>query len=41
MKDYSIIYFVFVKNVFCWGIDYYIGISLIDIGDVKDGIECE
>ncbi|EDL28600.1 disintegrin and metalloproteinase domain-containing protein 29 preproprotein [Mus musculus] len=41
MKDHSTIHFALVKNVSCWGTDYHTGTSLTDIGDVKDGTECE
>ncbi|XP_031195698.1 disintegrin and metalloproteinase domain-containing protein 29-like isoform X2 [Mastomys coucha] len=41
MKDHSTVHFAVVKNVSCWGTDYHTGTNLTDIGDVKDGTECE
>ncbi|XP_028613554.1 disintegrin and metalloproteinase domain-containing protein 29 [Grammomys surdaster] len=41
MKNHSTIHFAVVKNVSCWGTDYHPGTNLTDIGDVKDGTECE
>ncbi|XP_034376854.1 disintegrin and metalloproteinase domain-containing protein 29-like [Arvicanthis niloticus] len=41
MKNHRTVHFAVVKNVSCWGTDYHPGTNLIDIGDVKDGTECE
>ncbi|XP_058163141.1 disintegrin and metalloproteinase domain-containing protein 20 [Dasypus novemcinctus] len=29
-----------LQGVICWGIDYHFGMTIPDIGDVKDGTEC-
>ncbi|XP_052017931.1 disintegrin and metalloproteinase domain-containing protein 29 [Apodemus sylvaticus] len=41
LQDHSTVHFAVVNNVSCWGTDYHTGTNLTDIGDVKDGTECE
>ncbi|XP_006189619.1 disintegrin and metalloproteinase domain-containing protein 29 [Camelus ferus] len=40
LKDHSTVHGTRVNNTTCWGIDYHIGMTIPDIGEVNDGTEC-
>lgn len=33
-------FLIYINEYSCWDIDYYFGMSVFGIGEVKDGIEC-
>ncbi|KAK1343037.1 hypothetical protein QTO34_015807, partial [Cnephaeus nilssonii] len=40
LRDHSTVHWTHFNGVTCWGTDYHFGMSIPDIGDVKDGTEC-
>ncbi|XP_036138159.1 disintegrin and metalloproteinase domain-containing protein 29-like [Molossus molossus] len=38
--DHSTVHWTYYNDVNCWGTDYHIGMTIPDIGAVKDGTEC-
>ncbi|KAK2504020.1 hypothetical protein MC885_007298 [Smutsia gigantea] len=40
LRDHSTVHFTHVNGVTCWGTDYHLGMTIPDVGDVKDGTEC-
>ncbi|XP_016055736.1 PREDICTED: disintegrin and metalloproteinase domain-containing protein 29 [Miniopterus natalensis] len=40
LTDHSTVHWIEYNGVNCWGTDYHIGMTIPDIGAVKDGTEC-
>ncbi|XP_059555489.1 disintegrin and metalloproteinase domain-containing protein 25-like [Myotis daubentonii] len=40
LRDHSTVHWTQLNGATCWGTDYHFGMTLPDIGDVKDGTEC-
>uniref|UniRef100_H0Y1Z7 ADAM metallopeptidase domain 29 n=1 Tax=Otolemur garnettii TaxID=30611 RepID=H0Y1Z7_OTOGA len=40
LSDHTTVYLSNFSDATCWGTDYHIGMTIPDIGDVKDGTEC-
>uniref|UniRef100_A0A8D1WMX3 ADAM metallopeptidase domain 29 n=2 Tax=Sus scrofa TaxID=9823 RepID=A0A8D1WMX3_PIG len=40
LREHSTVHGTRFKDVTCWGTDYHIGMTIPDIGEVKDGTEC-
>ncbi|XP_059551272.1 disintegrin and metalloproteinase domain-containing protein 20-like [Myotis daubentonii] len=40
LRDHSTVHWTHFNGATCWGTDYHFGMTLPDIGDVKDGTEC-
>uniref|UniRef100_A0A8C0NQ33 ADAM metallopeptidase domain 29 n=1 Tax=Canis lupus familiaris TaxID=9615 RepID=A0A8C0NQ33_CANLF len=40
LRDHSTVIHTHFNNVICWGIDYHFGMTIPDLGEVKDGTEC-
>ncbi|KAM5231305.1 disintegrin and metalloproteinase domain-containing protein 29 [Hipposideros larvatus] len=40
LRDHSTVHWTQINNVTCWGTDYHLGMTIPDIGEVKDGTEC-
>ncbi|XP_028015385.2 disintegrin and metalloproteinase domain-containing protein 25-like [Eptesicus fuscus] len=40
LRDHSTVHWTHINGVTCWGTDYHFGMTIPDIGDVKDGTEC-
>ncbi|XP_075842684.1 disintegrin and metalloproteinase domain-containing protein 25-like [Microtus pennsylvanicus] len=40
MEAHSTVHWTYVNGVTCWGTDYHWGMTIADIGHVKDGTEC-
>ncbi|XP_054572703.1 disintegrin and metalloproteinase domain-containing protein 25-like [Eptesicus fuscus] len=40
LRDHSTVHWTHFNDVTCWGTDYHLGMTIPDIGDVKDGTEC-
>ncbi|XP_036138152.1 disintegrin and metalloproteinase domain-containing protein 20-like [Molossus molossus] len=40
LSDHSTVHWTHFNGVTCWGTDYHFGMTIPDIGDVKDGTEC-
>ncbi|XP_054573608.1 disintegrin and metalloproteinase domain-containing protein 25-like [Eptesicus fuscus] len=40
LRDHSTVHWTHFNGVTCWGTDYHFGMTIPDIGDVKDGTEC-
>ncbi|XP_054573611.1 disintegrin and metalloproteinase domain-containing protein 25-like [Eptesicus fuscus] len=40
LRDHSTVHWTHINDVTCWGTDYHFGMTIPDIGDVKDGTEC-
>ncbi|XP_058511083.1 disintegrin and metalloproteinase domain-containing protein 20-like [Ochotona princeps] len=41
LKDHSTVHQSHFNNTTCWGTDYHLGMSVPDIGEVKDGTVCD
>ncbi|XP_054431948.1 disintegrin and metalloproteinase domain-containing protein 20-like [Pteronotus mesoamericanus] len=41
LRDHSTVHWTHFNGVTCWGTDYHLGMTTPDIGDVKDGTECD
>ncbi|XP_028728220.2 disintegrin and metalloproteinase domain-containing protein 25-like, partial [Peromyscus leucopus] len=40
LKDHSSVHWTHLNGVTCWGTDYHFGMTIPDIGHVKDGTDC-
>nr|KAF6400226.1 hypothetical protein HJG63_000286 [Rousettus aegyptiacus] len=40
LRDHSTVHWIHFNNVTCWGTDYHLGMTIPDIGEVKDGTAC-
>ncbi|XP_059555491.1 disintegrin and metalloproteinase domain-containing protein 25-like [Myotis daubentonii] len=40
LRDHSTVHWTQLNGATCWGTDYHFGMTIPDIGDVKDGTEC-
>ncbi|XP_054573605.1 disintegrin and metalloproteinase domain-containing protein 20-like [Eptesicus fuscus] len=40
LTDHSTVHWTQFNGITCWGTDYHFGMTIPDIGDVKDGTEC-
>ncbi|XP_062932771.1 disintegrin and metalloproteinase domain-containing protein 29 [Cynocephalus volans] len=40
LSDHTTVHWTRFNDVHCWGTDYHYGMTIPDIGDVKDGTEC-
>ncbi|XP_007538567.2 disintegrin and metalloproteinase domain-containing protein 25-like [Erinaceus europaeus] len=40
LEDHSTVHWTQFNGISCWGTDYHFGMTLPDIGEVKDGTEC-
>ncbi|XP_006082071.1 disintegrin and metalloproteinase domain-containing protein 25-like [Myotis lucifugus] len=40
LRDHSTVHWTHFNGVTCWGTDYHFGMTIPDIGDVRDGTEC-
>ncbi|XP_006864606.1 PREDICTED: disintegrin and metalloproteinase domain-containing protein 29-like [Chrysochloris asiatica] len=40
LREHSTVHFTHLNGVSCWGTDYHFGMTIPDIGEVKDGTEC-
>ncbi|XP_016055734.1 PREDICTED: disintegrin and metalloproteinase domain-containing protein 20-like [Miniopterus natalensis] len=40
LRDHSTVHWTRFNGITCWGTDYHLGMTIPDIGDVKDGTEC-
>ncbi|XP_036898649.1 disintegrin and metalloproteinase domain-containing protein 29 [Sturnira hondurensis] len=40
LTDHSTVHWTQYNGINCWGTDYHIGMTIPDIGEVKDGTEC-
>ncbi|XP_077000466.1 disintegrin and metalloproteinase domain-containing protein 20-like [Tamandua tetradactyla] len=40
LQQHSTVHRIHLNNVTCWGTDYHFGMTIPDMGDVKDGTEC-
>ncbi|XP_007948549.2 disintegrin and metalloproteinase domain-containing protein 29 [Orycteropus afer afer] len=40
LRDHTTIHFTKFNSVSCWGTDYHFGMTIPDIGEVKDGTDC-
>ncbi|XP_008568773.1 PREDICTED: disintegrin and metalloproteinase domain-containing protein 25-like [Galeopterus variegatus] len=40
LKDHSTVHWAHSNGVTCWSTDYHFGMTIPDIGEVKDGTEC-
>ncbi|XP_047405604.1 disintegrin and metalloproteinase domain-containing protein 29 [Sciurus carolinensis] len=40
LRQHATVHWAHFNNVTCWGTDYHHGMTIPDIGDVKDGTEC-
>ncbi|KAM4836957.1 disintegrin and metalloproteinase domain-containing protein 20-like [Thomomys bottae] len=40
LEEHNTVYSIPVDNVTCWSTDYHYGMTIADIGEVKDGTEC-
>ncbi|XP_062069120.1 disintegrin and metalloproteinase domain-containing protein 20-like [Lepus europaeus] len=39
-EDHTSVHWVNINGTSCWGTDYHFGMTIADIGDVKDGTQC-
>uniref|UniRef100_A0A8C0XQS9 Disintegrin and metalloproteinase domain-containing protein 21 n=1 Tax=Castor canadensis TaxID=51338 RepID=A0A8C0XQS9_CASCN len=40
LREHTTVLSTYVNNKTCWGTDYHFGMTIPDIGEVKDGTEC-
>uniref|UniRef100_A0A8C5Z6W5 Disintegrin and metalloproteinase domain-containing protein 25-like n=1 Tax=Marmota marmota marmota TaxID=9994 RepID=A0A8C5Z6W5_MARMA len=40
LRSHTTVHWIDINGVTCWGTDYHFGMTIPDIGDVKDGTEC-
>uniref|UniRef100_A0A8D0MGM2 Disintegrin and metalloproteinase domain-containing protein 25-like n=1 Tax=Sus scrofa TaxID=9823 RepID=A0A8D0MGM2_PIG len=40
LRDHSTVHWTHFNGVTCWGTDHHLGMTLPDVGEVKDGTEC-
>ncbi|KAM4802168.1 disintegrin and metalloproteinase domain-containing protein 25-like [Urocitellus parryii] len=40
LRSHTTVHWIDFNGVTCWGTDYHLGMTVPDIGDVKDGTEC-
>lgn len=40
LRDHSTVHWTRINGVNCWGTDYHLGMTIPDVGEVKDGTEC-
>nr|XP_019588637.1 PREDICTED: disintegrin and metalloproteinase domain-containing protein 29 [Rhinolophus sinicus] len=40
LRDHSTVHWTYYDGINCWSTDYHIGMTIPDIGEVKDGTEC-
>ncbi|XP_076711382.1 disintegrin and metalloproteinase domain-containing protein 25-like [Callospermophilus lateralis] len=40
LRSHTTVHWIDFNGVTCWGTDYHFGMTIPDIGDVKDGTEC-
>ncbi|KAL6091507.1 hypothetical protein STEG23_020258, partial [Scotinomys teguina] len=40
LEDHSTVHWTYLNGVTCWGTDYHFGMTVPDIGHVKDGTDC-
>ncbi|XP_037687448.1 disintegrin and metalloproteinase domain-containing protein 20-like [Choloepus didactylus] len=40
LQEHSTVHRIHLKDVICWGTDYHYGMTIPDIGEVKDGTKC-
>ncbi|KAM9607633.1 disintegrin and metalloproteinase domain-containing protein 21-like [Trichechus inunguis] len=40
LREHSTVHFIHFNGVSCWGTDYHFGMTIPDIGEVKDGTKC-
>ncbi|XP_037685035.1 disintegrin and metalloproteinase domain-containing protein 20-like [Choloepus didactylus] len=40
LKEHSTVHSIDLNGVLCWGTDYHFGMTIPDIGEVKDGTKC-
>uniref|UniRef100_G1TZ32 Disintegrin and metalloproteinase domain-containing protein 20-like n=1 Tax=Oryctolagus cuniculus TaxID=9986 RepID=G1TZ32_RABIT len=41
LEEHTTLHWINIENSSCWGTDYHFGMTIADIGDVKDGTECD
>ncbi|XP_066108782.1 disintegrin and metalloproteinase domain-containing protein 25-like [Saccopteryx bilineata] len=41
LRDHSTVHWTHFNGVTCWGTDYHMGLTIPDVGDVRDGTECD